>query len=64
VVRNPFVWGALGLCSLLLLAGAYLPGLSLVLGLEAPDVRTWGLILGASLAPLVILQLQKGRASR
>jgi len=64
VVRNPFVWGALGLCSLLLLAGAYLPGLSLVLGLEAPDVRTWALILGASLAPLVILQLQKGRALR
>jgi len=64
VVRNPFVWGALGLCSILLLAGAYLPGLSLVLGLEAPDAASWGLILGMSLAPLAILQLQKGRASR
>jgi Ca2+-transporting ATPase len=62
VVQNPFVWGALGLCSLLLLAGAYLPGLSLVLGLEAPDGRAWGLILGMSLVPLVPLQLQKGRA--
>ena len=64
VVRNPFVWGALGLCSILLLAGAYLPGLSLVLGLEAPDAGSWFLILGMSLVPLAILQLQKGRASR
>ncbi len=64
VVRNPFVWGALVLCSLLLLAGAYLPGLSLVLGLEAPDAESWVLILGMSLVPLAILQLQKGRASR
>ncbi|MCF8062008.1 MAG: cation-transporting P-type ATPase [Deltaproteobacteria bacterium] len=63
VVRNPFVWGALGLCSLLLLAGVYAPGLSLVLGLEAPDVRAWGLILGMSLMPLVLLQIQKGRSA-
>jgi Ca2+-transporting ATPase len=59
VTCNPFVWGALGLCISLLLAGVYLPGLSMVLTLQRPEVPGWALILGASLTPLLIVQVIK-----
>ncbi len=67
VVKNPFVWGALVLCTGLLLLGVYLPGLSRVLDLYPPSREEWGLILGMSLAPLVVLQplktlIKTGRA--
>ncbi|MFH2127806.1 MAG: cation-translocating P-type ATPase [Pseudomonadota bacterium] len=54
VVRNPFVWGALLLCTLLLLATVYLPSLSLVLKVVDPGVEGWALVLAASLTPLVL----------
>jgi Ca2+-transporting ATPase len=56
VTRNPFVWGALGLCTGLLLAAAYVPGLSLVLEMVPPDTQGWLLILGTSLIPLLVGQ--------
>jgi Ca2+-transporting ATPase len=59
VTRNPFVWGALGLCTGLLLAAAYVPGLSLVLEMVPPDTQGWFLILGASLIPLLVGQTLK-----
>jgi Ca2+-transporting ATPase len=60
VVRNPFVWGSLALCSGLLLAAVYVPGLSTVLKLVNPGTKGWGLVIGMSLLPLVVGQATKG----
>jgi len=56
VSRNPFVWGALGLCSALLLAALYLPGISTALRMVPPGTDGWSLIFGMSLVPLFIGQ--------
>ena len=53
ITRNPYVWGALVLCVVILLGAVYLPGPALVLAIEPPSAEAWGLILGASLVPLV-----------
>lgn len=59
VVQNPYVWGALVICTFILLAAVYVPGLSGVLGTTGLSLRTWGLVLGASLIPLVVGQIGK-----
>ncbi|MEA5452478.1 cation-transporting P-type ATPase [Leptolyngbya sp. CCNP1308] len=59
VTRNPYVWGALGICTLILLAAVYAPGLSDALGTTGLSWRSWGLVFGASLIPLVVGQLGK-----
>jgi Ca2+-transporting ATPase len=56
ITRNAYVWGALALCTGLLLTAAYLPGLSGVLKLVAPGPLEWVLIMGFSLLPLVVGQ--------
>ena len=57
VTRNPFVWGALGLCVVLLLVAVYVPGLADVLKVERPPAEAWRLIIGLSFLPLVGSQL-------
>jgi Ca2+-transporting ATPase len=57
VTRNPYVWGAVALCVLLLALTPYLPGLSAVLSVKPPSVSGWAVILPASLFPTVIGQL-------
>ncbi len=57
VTRNPFVWGALALCTLLLLLALFLPGLSLALDLVYPGHAGMALILGCSIVPLIIGQI-------
>ncbi|HBP23410.1 MAG TPA: ATPase [Planctomycetes bacterium] len=64
VVRNPHVWGSLGLCSLLLVATAYFAPLARVLAVELPDGRGWLLVLGASLAPWALGQLRHALVRR
>lgn len=59
VTRNPFVWGALVLCSGLLMVAVYAPGLSLALHMVHPGKSGWFLIAGMSLVPLVIGQAWK-----
>ena len=59
VTRNPFVWGALVLCTALLLGGVYLPGLSAALQTVHPARNGWLLILGTSLVPLAVGQVWK-----
>jgi Ca2+-transporting ATPase len=54
VSRNRWVWGALALCSGLLVAAVYTPGLSDVLSVVDPGIRGWALLLGMSVVPLVI----------
>jgi Ca2+-transporting ATPase len=57
VTQNPYVWGALGICILLLLAAVYLPGLSDILGVVDPGLNGWALVGGASVVPLIIGQI-------
>ena len=59
VTRNPHVWGALVLCLCLTLLAVYVPGLADVLGVEAPSLAGWGLVVGMSLIPLVLGQIGK-----
>ncbi|ANX03572.1 cation-translocating P-type ATPase [Immundisolibacter cernigliae] len=53
VTRNPYVWGALGVCLGLLGLAVYWRPLAQVLHLAPPDARQWGLIAAASLLPLL-----------
>ncbi len=54
VTRNPLVWGAIVLCSLLLVATVYLPGLSDVLKVSDPGLKGWILVLVMSLLPVCV----------
>ncbi|MFW6180532.1 MAG: cation transporting ATPase C-terminal domain-containing protein [Spirochaetota bacterium] len=56
VSRNRFVWGALVLCTGLILLAVYVPGLSAVLGTARPGPAGWLLAGGMSFAPLVLGQ--------
>ncbi|MFW6099198.1 MAG: cation transporting ATPase C-terminal domain-containing protein [Thermodesulfobacteriota bacterium] len=57
ITRNPYMWGAIGFCILLLLAAVYVPGLSQLLRTEAPGFRGWLVILGMSFLPFVVGQI-------
>jgi len=59
IVENPYIWAALGLCILLLLAVVYVPLLSEVLKLTSPGLNGWILIVVASLIPCLIGQICK-----
>jgi Ca2+-transporting ATPase len=56
VTRNPWVWAALLLCSVLLIVPAHLPPVARVLQLVPPDGTMWMIIIGMSVAPLLVLQ--------
>jgi Ca2+-transporting ATPase len=62
ITRNPWIWGALALCVAMLVAAAYLPSLSHVLQMVAPDARMWGVVLGMSLALLPLVRIMKSFA--
>jgi Ca2+-transporting ATPase len=57
IVRNPFVWGALVLCSLLLAATVYVPLLAEVLNVANPGVNGWLLVFIMSLVPMFVGQI-------
>ena len=59
VVENPYIWSALGLCVLLLLAAVYVPLLSKVLKLTDPGLNGWLLIMTASFFTCLIGQIGK-----
>ena len=61
VTRNPYVWGALLLCILLLVAAVFIPPMALVLHVENPGWGGWGLIGVMSLIPLLAGLLSRGR---
>ncbi len=56
VTRNPFVWGALAICLILIGAALWVPGLSSVLNLVAPGKDGLILAASASLIPLFLGQ--------
>jgi Ca2+-transporting ATPase len=59
IVRNPFIWISLVLCTGLLLAAVYVPGLALVLKVADPGIKGWILVLVMSMLPLFTGQLIK-----
>jgi Ca2+-transporting ATPase len=52
VVRNPYVWLAVGLCVAILLLAIYLPIVAEALRVVPPDGAGWLLVMTASLAPI------------
>ena len=56
IVSNPFIWGALVLCSLLLAAAVYVPILAEILNIADPGTNGWLLIFLMSLLPVVVGQ--------
>ncbi len=56
VTRNPWVWGALGLCGALLIIPLYWPLIANALHLVSPTGAMWGIIAGCSLIPLLLSQ--------
>ncbi len=54
IVKNPFIWGALVLCTGLLVAAVYLPGLSTVLKTEPLTLREWSWALAMSTLPWLL----------
>ena len=67
ITRNPYVWGALVLCVVLLLVAVYVPSIASTLSVVPPNLDQWGLILAASLVPLiagqVTLLMRDGRST-
>jgi Ca2+-transporting ATPase len=57
IMRNPFVWGALALCSLLLAATVYVPLLAEVLNIANPGANGWLLIFFMSMLPMALGQI-------
>ena len=57
ITQNPYVWGALVLCTGLLLAAVYVPGLNDVLSVVDPGLGGWALVFIFSVIPLVIGQI-------
>ncbi len=53
VVRNPWVWTAVGLCIVSILLAVYLPALSALLETRSPGARGWAVALVLSLIPVV-----------
>jgi Ca2+-transporting ATPase len=54
VTSNRYVWGALGLCVVLLIFSVYLPFMAAILKLVDPGLGGWLLVIGASsLTPLI-----------
>lgn len=59
ITTNPYVWGALVLCTILLLLAVYLPGLSDLLNTTNPGLNGWLLVLGMSILPTAVAQVMK-----
>jgi P-type Ca2+ transporter type 2C len=59
ITANPYVWGALALCGILLLLAVYLPPLATVLSVVPIGLNGWLLVLGMSLLPTIAAQILK-----
>jgi Ca2+-transporting ATPase len=56
VIESPYVWSAIVLCIVLILAALYVPPLASLLQLRPPTGQQWLLVAAASLTPLVLGQ--------
>ena len=59
IVKNPYVWGALATCVVLLIIAVYVPLAAKVLSLTHPGIKGWLLVLVASVLTCVVGQLFK-----
>jgi Ca2+-transporting ATPase len=59
ITRNPYVWGALALCTGLLLLAVYMPVLADTLHLTELGPGPWSLVIGLSLMPVAVAQAGK-----
>lgn len=59
VTTNPYIWGALLVCTGLLLSAVYLPGLKDALQTVDPGLDGWGLAIAVSFIPLLLGQIWK-----
>lgn len=59
ITTNPYIWGALLICTGLLLSAVYLPGLSGALQTVNPGLDGWGLAIAMSFIPVVVGQIGK-----
>lgn len=57
ITRNPYIWGAITICTILLLGAVYFPGAGKILSLVQPTSTEWGLIIIFSLIPLIVGQI-------
>lgn len=57
IIKNPFIWGALALCTVLLLLALYVPFMANILRLANPGFIGLALVLAMSLMPLLGGQL-------
>mgnify|MGYP001817671036 CR=1 FL=1 len=64
ITRNVWIWAAIALCIVLILAAIYVPVLSDVLRLPDPGANGWLVILVASLVPLFVAPLVRSIGSR
>jgi len=56
ITLNPWIWGALALCTALLALPPYIEPLASVLRLTPPTPAMWFTILAMSLVPLIVSQ--------
>lgn len=59
ITRNPYIWGALVLCTGLTLLTVFVPFMADVLQVANPGLSGWALIIGMSLLPLILGPLAK-----
>lgn len=64
IMRNGWIWAALAICLVLVLAAIYVPVLSHVLVLTDPGAAGWFLIIPASLVPLAAAPLVRALSRR
>jgi len=64
ITHNMWIWAAIALCSVLLIAAVHLPVLSTLLRTESLEPRAWGLMLGMSLIPLIVGQAVRALQGR
>ncbi len=57
ITGNPWLWGALVVCVALVLLAVYLPPLARLLSIVPPSSAAWGVVLGASVLPLLLGQI-------
>ncbi len=63
IVRNPWIWGAMGLGIASLATAAFAPPLAQVLEVTPLAASSWSIVVGVSLLPLVIGQLILGHGA-
>ena len=56
---NSWLWAAVGVCIILQIAAVYVPLLQKVLQTVPPTMAEWGVILGCSLLPVVVVEMVK-----